>query len=617
MNAPGRTTGPAPSRTPSRAPGPHPRRGRLPLAAFVLLAVALVLGATPGRAAAADPPRPNIVLLVADDWGLTDVGAFGGEIATPNLDALARDGVRFSNFRVAASCSPTRAMLLTGVEHHRAGIGNLLESMPRAHRGQPGYLGSLDTGVVTFAQLLQAAGYRTYVTGKWNVGTEPHNLPPARGFDRSLVQGDTGSDNWDPRQRYLPHSARVQWFEDGRDATMPERYYSSEHFVDRMIGFLDAGDGSDRPFFAMVAFQANHVPLQAPREFVSKYAGRYDAGWEALRTERRDRAAALGLVPAGTPMATLPTTSDWNALSPDERRHAARSMEVYAGMAEAMDHHVGRLVAHLKATGRHENTVYVFLADNGPEGADYAAARPWLWTQYSRATERLGEPGAYALLGPSWASATAAPLSGYKFFAGEGALRVPLIVAGVPGAAAGAVHAGSTHVLDLAPTLLELAGVAHPGRLWKERAIEPLAGRSLLPVLADPSARVRGPDEVIGYEMGGNAALFRGDLKLVRNLPPLGDGRWRLHDLSVDPGETHDLAAERPDQLEAMRVLWEDWAREHRVLPMPDGYEPSRQVRVNNLLDYWLPAYAPHATVALLLLVAVLLSRRRRRRARG
>jgi arylsulfatase/uncharacterized sulfatase len=584
------------------------------LARALALAAALAPALAPADAQAQQARRPNLVLLVADDIGFSDLGAFGGEIATPHLDALAQAGMRFANFHAAGSCSPTRAMLLTGVEHHRAGIGNLLESMPREHRGRPGYRGSLEPDVVTVASLLQEAGYRTYVAGKWNVGSEPHNLPDRRGFDRSIVQGDTGSDNWVPSQRYLPLGPRVDWFENGRPASMPAEFYSSEWFVDRMIEFL-RDDHSGRPFFAVVGFQANHVPLQAPDEYIDRYAGRYEDGWAALRATRRDRVAALGLVPPGVPMVTLPTSPDWDALSPRDRRYQARLMQVYAAMAEAMDHHVGRLVTHLKATGRHDDTVYLFLSDNGPEGSDYRQAQAWLMTQYSQAYDRLGGPGGYAIMGPGWASASASPLSGYKFFGGEGGIRVPLIVAGATGTPPGAIHHGLTHVLDLAPTLLELAGVAHPGTRWQGQAVQPLAGRSLLPVLRDPAGRVRGPDETLGYELSGNKALFRGDLKLVLSLPPVGDGRWHLYDLSADPGETRDLRDAMPEVFAAMQAQYDAWAQAHGVLPMPEGYEPTRQVAINSLLNYWLPTYRVHGVVALTALTVALVALLRRRRA--
>ena len=578
--------------------------------------LALLAGTTGALAG----PRPNIVVLVADDWGFTDVGAYGGEIATPHLDALARAGTRFSNFHVAASCAPTRSMLLTGVDNHRNGVGNLRETMPQAHLGKPGYEGSLTPRVVTVASLLQDSGYRTMITGKWNVGSEPYNLPHRRGFDLSIVQGDTGSDNWEPAQRYLPHSASVQWFENGQPARMPAEFYSSTYFVDRMIGYLRSGQGSGKPFFAYVGFQANHVPLQAPRAFIDKYRGRYQEGWTALRQQRRDRAAALGLIPKDTPLATMPTTRDWNRLSDKEKRYEARRMEVYAGMADAMDAEVGRLVAHLRQSGEYDNTVFVFLSDNGSEGSDYADAQIWLATQYSQDIDRLGGKGAYGIMGPSWASAAASPLSTYKFYAGEGGIRVPLIIAGVPGGPANQIHHSLAHVNDIVPTLLELAQVPAPGGTYRGQPVEPLAGRSLLPALRGDPAPVHPPDKAIGYELSGNEALFKGDLKLVRNLPPMGDGQWHLYDLRTDPGETRDLRSAQPQAFEALRADYEAYARSHGVLPMPEGYDPVRQVLINSFINYWIPTYRTHALVAMAGLAALVwlaLRRRRRRRQAG
>ena len=561
--------------------------------------------------------RPNIVVLVADDWGFTDVGAFGSEIATPHIDELARRGVRFSNFHVAASCSPTRSMLLTGVDNHRNGVGNLREAMPRAHMGQPGYQGSLTPQVVTVASLLQDSGYRTYAAGKWNVGSEPYNRPNRRGFDRSIVQGDTGSDNWDPQQRYLPHSAKVDWFEDGKQARMPASFYSSEYFVDRAIDYIDSGKTSGKPFFAYVAFQANHVPIQAPQAFIDKYKGRYDAGWDTLRQQRRDKAASLGLIPPGTPFTTMATSKRWSELSGKDRRYQARQMEIYAAMADAMDFHVGRLVNHLKAIGEYERTVFVFLSDNGPEGADYADAQIWLATQYSQDIDRLGGKGAYGIPGPGWASASAAPLDTYKFYAGEGGIRVPLIVAGVPGSTANRIQSALTHVNDIVPTLLDIAGAAHPGTRYKGQPVQPLAGRSLVPVLTGQADRVYPMDTPIGYELSGNAALFKGDLKLVRNMPPIGDNQWHLFDLRTDPGETHDLRDVQPQVFAQMQADYAAYAREHGVLPMPEGYDPSRQVLINSMFSYWIPAYRTPVLLTLAALVLLLLLRRHRRRRRA
>jgi arylsulfatase/uncharacterized sulfatase len=585
--------------------------------------VALVLGvvsqsaaaATAGVPSASVSARPNIVVLVADDWGFTDVGAFGGEIATPNIDALAQRGTRFTNFHAAASCSPTRSMLLTGVDNHLNGVGNLREAMPREHLGKPGYLGSMSQNVVTVATLLQDSGYRTYITGKWNVGSEPHNLPHRRGFDRSIVQGDTGSDNWVPAQRYLPHSASVEWFEDGKPANMPAEFYSSTYFVDRMLAYLKADEvtAKGKPFFAYLGFQANHVPIQAPQAFIDKYRGTYKDGWDALREQRRKSAAALGLIPKDTRIVRMTTTGDWNALSEQDKLYQQRQMEIYAAMADAMDHEVGRFVAHLKASGEYDNTVFVFLSDNGAEGSDYRDAQPWLWTQYSQSIDRLGGKGGYGIPGPNWASASVSPLAGYKFYAAEGGIRVPMVIAGVAGGRNNQIAQALTHVTDIPPTLLELASVPLLGKQYRGRAVEPMTGKSLVSLVKGDTRSVRTADEPLGYELSGNKALFKGDYKLAKNDPPVGDGQWHLYDIQRDPGETQDLQSEMPQRFAAMQQDYLAYEKAHGVLPMPAGYSPSGAVLINGIYNYWLPTYGPAGLVltALLISIALLLKKKR------
>ena len=584
---------------------------------FSISVLTLALGIS-GPVRAAPQARPNIVVMVADDWGFSDVGAFGGEIQTPNLDELARRGMKFSNFHVSASCSPTRSMLLTGVDNHRNGVGNMRETIPQSHMGQPGYLSVLNTNVVTVATRLRDSGYRTYASGKWHVGKEAHNLPPARGFDRSIVMGDSGSDNWETGKRYLDLTDKVYWFEDGHEAAMPTEFYSSKFYVDKAIDYIKSGKASGKPFFAYVAFQANHIPVQAPPEFIAKYKGRYKDGWAVLRQQRRDKAAALGLVPKAMPMQAMSTTTDWNKLSAAEQAYEARRMEVYAGMADAMDFHVGRLIAHLKETGEYDNTVFVFLSDNGAEASDpYASklASWWLDREYSRDLERLGGKGAYSVIGPSWGSAAAAPLSTYKFYAGEGGIRVPLIIAGLPGMAQNQVHASLAHVNDITPTLLELAQIERPGASYQGRAVEPLVGVSLLPVLQGKAQRIHSPDEAIGLELSGNQALFKGDLKLLKNITPVGDGQWHLYDLSVDPGETKDLQAILPEAFKAMQEDYAAYAKANGVLPMPEDYDPIRQVLINSFVNVYVPRYRLQAglLVAGLLVLTLVLRRRRKK----
>ena len=544
--------------------------------------------------------------MLADDWGYSDVGAFGSEIHTPHLNQLAQTGMRFSNFHVSASCSPTRSMLLTGVDNHLNGVGNMRETIPQSHVGKTGYLSVLNQRVVTVSSLLQDNGYRTYASGKWHVGKEPHNLPPARGFDRSLVMGDSGSDNWETGKLYLDLTDKVYWYDNGQEAKMPKEFYSSEFYISKMLEYLKADAKSDKPFFAYVAFQANHIPVQAPQEFIDKYKGRYDAGWDVLRLERRNKAIALGLIPANTRMPELPSTHvAWNSLSAQDKAYQARRMEVYAAMAEAMDFHIGRLMAHLKQTGEFDNTVFVFLSDNGAEATDpYAVSvgRWWLDQHYNRDIDRLGSKGAYSIIGPHWARAATSPLNTYKFFAGEGGIRVPLIISGVPSAAANHVHQSLTHVTDVVPTLLDLAGVAHPGSAYKGQTVYPLTGHSLLPVMKGSATRVRGPDEILGYELSGNKAVFKGDFKLVSNLAPVSDGQWHLYNLVQDPGETQDLQKELPELFQSLQTEYAKWAKANGVLPMPDGYDPIEQVIINSLVFVYWPRYQWHLAGALGLL---------------
>jgi len=566
----------------------------------------------------AAPKQPNIVVLVADDWGYSDVGSFGSEIATPNIDTLAREGVRFSDFHVTASCSPTRSMLLTGVDNHRNGVGNMPETMPEEHLGKPGYSGVLNDNAITVASRLKEGGYRTYITGKWHLGKTPDTLPNNRGFDRSFIQADSGSDNWEERP-YAPLYDKAAWFENGQPAHLPKDYYSSTFIVDKALEYIEKDRQDGKPFFAYLGFQANHVPVQAPKAIIDKYQGRYDAGWTALRNERRDKAVELGLIPAGVGMQTMASTADWNALDEHEKRYEARRMEVYAGMAETMDQEIGRFIQHLKDTGEYDNTVFVFLSDNGSEPTDpYAipAVRLWLEMNYTRQLDRLGSKGAFTSIGPSWASAAASPLSGYKFFAGEGGLRTPLIVAGVPGGQSNHISKAFTHVNDIVPTLLEVAGVPVHNGQFQGRAVEPMIGTSLVPVLTGATDRVHPEDQAIGYELSGSAALFKGDYKLVKSLKPVGNEQWHLYNIVTDPGEVNDLQQQMPERFVAMQADYTEYARVNGVLPMPVGYDYMHQGQLYALKHVVIPklkAAAPPVVAVLVLLVGVLVWRRRRK----
>lgn len=541
-------------------------------------------------AAAAEPTRPNFVLVLADDLGFSDTSPYGSEIATPTIAALAEEGIRFTNHHTAASCAPSRAMLLTGVDSHRAGVPNIPEMLPPEHSQYAHYRGTLGQNVVTIATLLQDAGYHTYIAGKWHLGMEPDLLPSARGFERTFVLADSGADNWE-QKAYLPIYEKANWFADGKEATLPEDFYSSRFLVDKTIEFIDSHADDDRPFFAYVPFQAVHLPVQAPREFVDRYMGVYDEGWDRLREERRRRAAELGIVPASAGMVAMETTGDWFALTREQKRYQAKRMAVYAGMVEAMDFHLGRLVEHLKRIGEYENTIFIFTSDNGSEAAEPVPPESPLASfvfgrqGYSIDYETLGLKGSFNSIGPAFASAAASPLAFYKFYLGEGGLRVPLIIAGAPleVRAEGAMTNALTWVTDLAPTVLELSGTERSGKRHGGRVVEPMIGRSLVPLLEGRAERVYGETDFFGTELGGHAALFQGDYKIVMNRGPVGDGQWHLYDIVNDPGETTDLAGTMPARLQRMLSLYDDYVRRNGVLAVPHGFDAQRQVGINAL----------------------------------
>lgn len=562
-------------------------RGTVPLLLALLVAASAV---------AADPGRPNIVLIVADDVAFSDLGAYGSEIRTPNIDALAERGTRFSNVHATPMCAPSRAMLMTGLDNHRAGLGNLPETTPPEHRDSPAYRGTLTAGLPTIADRLRRSGYRTFMTGKWHLGHTPESLPSARGFDRSFILDATGADNWEDRP-YLPVYDEATWIADGEPADLPDDFYSSGFLVDRMIDFVGDKPSGD-PFFAYVAFTAVHIPVQAPREFTMRYEGVYDDGWQAQRERRATALKAQGLIPKDAPLGPMhPDLREWSELPAAQRAWHSRAMMVYAGMLEAMDHHLGRLIEHLRRTGAYDNTVFLVTSDNGPEGAspiDMAAMRLWLKAVgYSTDINTLGERGSYGFVGPEWASASASPHALFKFYATEGGTRVPLIVAG-PGVEAGRTADQLSVVSDIPATIAAIAGARAEG----------MTGRSLVPALHGNEDAVYGPEDGFGIETAGRCAYFQGHYKIVRNGPPLGDNVWRLHDLAKDPGEVDDLSASEPERFAAMRAAYERWALDNGVLEMPEGYQPLEMLLIHSrerlLARYW---WIVAAAVALLIVL--------------
>ena len=586
-----------------------------PLAFLLLAFLFLSLGAVVAKAA----QQPNIILILADDLGFTDIAPYGSEISTPSLTALASEGIRFTNYHTAASCAPSRAMLLTGVDNHRAGVASIPEAIPPEQSGFDNYQGVLGNNVVTVASLLEASGYHTYMAGKWHLGKERHQLPSRRGFEKTVAMADTGADNWEQKP-YIPIYKKANWFADGEEMVLPEDFYSSRFLIDKTIEFIDSNLEDGRPFFAYLPFQAVHIPVQAPQEFIDQYMGVYDVGWEQLREDRLTKALELGVVGQGTEMVEMSTTEDWEALPDERKRYEAKRMAVYGGMVTAMDFHIGRLIEHLKATGQYDNTLFVFTSDNGSEVSGTpdprnGPARLFVESQgYTSEYETLGLKGSFNSISPSFASASASPLAFYKFYAGEGGLRVPLIIAGQSIAVKGELNHALSHVTDITPTILSLAGVKAPDGRFGGRPVEAIVGRNLMPLIRGDVDRVYAEDEAIGYEVGGNAALFRGDHKIVMNRGPVGDSKWHLYNIVSDPGETEDLADAMPERMLVMSQAYEQYVLENGVLPVPIGYEQVYQIGINGLREvYGRPMLVIFVSILILVIFLVVARSIRRR----
>ncbi|MEH6592544.1 MAG: arylsulfatase [Halioglobus sp.] len=521
--------------------------------------------------------RPNIVIILADDMGYADMGSFGGEIDTPNLDALAAQGVRFTQFYTHASCSPTRSVMLSGVDTHLNGLGNMAEWTAPNQVGQPGYEGYLNDSVVTLPALLGKAGYHTYMTGKWHLGKAPDKIPRARGFERDFSLLDGGGNYWDMKN-VSALTPRLVFTEDGRYLSeLPEDYYATRTYTDKMIAFIEDNRGDDKPFFAYVAHQAPHDPYHLPKEWRGRHVGEYDRGWDKARGERLERQIAMGIMPKGTTLAErMWFIPDSTQLAAATRAVLGMKMELYAGMVENMDHHVGRLVDYLKSIGEYENTVFLVFGDNGAEGTDLFemiagtpgtlnylfAAINWSNTD----PKAWGEPGSFVGYGPMWAQVSMTPFSQYKGWLAEGGIRNALIVSGpVVARPSGSINDAVMHIADIMPTLLEVANTRYPD-MSTEPQLPPLTGKSWLPLLAGETDSIRSDQDYLAWELFGNRALRQGDWKIRWQWRPFGTGDWELYDLATDTAERYNLAAQAPEKLAAMLVLWDQYALGNNVI---------------------------------------------------
>jgi arylsulfatase len=522
--------------------------------------------------------RPNILLIVADDLGYSDLGSYGGEINTPVLDALAQQGMRYTDFYVSPTCSVTRSMLLSGTDNHVAGLGNMGEFNSPNQMGQPGYEGALNKRVASVAELLQDNGYHTYMAGKWHLGLKPDQIPHARGFERDfslLVGGGSHfNDGWNLEWQ----TPNAPYTEDGRPVKkLPKDFYSTKAYTDKTIQFIEEGRKDSDPFFAYMAFTAPHGPLHVPDDWLRRYKNRYDEGWDGIRQQRLARMQELGIVDEGVNDADrlyfLPRST---ALVPAARVMQGRKMELYAAMVEYMDDQIGRVFDYLKEIGEYDNTIVIFISDNGAEGNDLrsmVAGKPgtmgYLHAMNNFAEDghnSLGRKGTYAEYGPAWAQVSMVPFRIYKGWVSEGGIRSPLIISGPGVKGSGELNKKAVlHVMDIAPTLLELAGIEHPAT-YMGRDIEPMQGKSWVGMLEGDTQSPRTSEDWIGWELFGNRAIRQGDWKITWLYEPLGTEDWQLFNLAEDPGEQQDLSTKFPGKRQELIALWDEYVKTNGVI---------------------------------------------------
>lgn len=552
---------------------------RLATYAILVLAPSLASAEQPKS-----PPRPNVLIILADDLGWSDTSAFGSEIQTPNIDALAHDGIKFTQFYNTARCCPSRACLLTGVYPHEAGVGHMLWPT-----GYPGYSTRMSRDAVTMAEVLKTAGYHTYMTGKWHLAERqpdpknPVGWPLDRGFEKFYGTLAGYGSYWDPAT-LCRQNTYITPFNDPEYKPAGTFYYT-DAIADNAVQYLKQHHGASdkKPFFMYVAFTAAHWPLQAPEEAIAPYEGKYDAGYDAIRQQRIANLKKLGLMPPVTTPA--PTTGDWDAMK--DKRWEARRMEAYAGTISRMDQNVGKIVDQLRAEGDLDNTLVLFMQDNGAcdetffmhdhqppgnlraMGPDELQHRtlPPMQTRDGKAVKTgegvmAGSPDSFIGYGPAWANVSDTPFRLVKKFAHEGGISTPLIVhwpAGLAGAHDKTVSTPS-HLIDLMPTVVQLAGAAYPAE-YAGQKIQPMEGVSLVPLLTGSGEIHR--EQPIFWEHEGNRAIREGDWKLVaiENQP------WELYDISKDRGEMNNLVDKYPDRVKHMAAEWQAYAERAKVQP--------------------------------------------------
>lgn len=518
----------------------------------------------------AEVARPNILLIVVDDMGMADLASFGGEIATPNIDNLAMRGTKLSNFHSAPVCSATRVMMLTGVDNHKAGIGNMAEELAPNQVGKPGYEGEINNRVITIASILKNQGYQTYMAGKWHLGMTPESSPWARGFERSFALLPGGASHFsDMKPAYHPDpNGKAPYRQDQHMLDeLPDNFeYSTQFYADEMIKYIEQGN-SDKPYFAYLSFTAPHWPLQAPLKTVEKYRGKYDIGYDVITQQRLEKQKQLGIVPNWAQINKATTNRvPWNELDKGQQQTLAKAMEIYAAMIEEIDNHTGRVIDVLRKRGELDNTIVIFLSDNGAEGHDvdetwpmdtFPEIRKNINARHDFSYENMGQPNSYVFYGADWAQAGSPVYNLYKGFPTEGGTRVPAFITYPKYFSEGINHAYSS-VKDIVPTLLDVTSIDHPSQTNSSLDLEVPTGHSMI--------QSSNPERIEGTEILGKYSLQKGHWKIVNMPAPYGNGGWQLYNLAKDLSESQDLSQQHPEMLAELIKEWEKYKTNNGVI---------------------------------------------------
>lgn len=521
--------------------------------------------------------KPNVIFIVADDLGFSDIGPFGGEIQTPVLDKFAKESILFSSFHVLPTCSPTRSSLLTGKDNHIVGLGVMSEMFYPALKGLPGYSGHLNEQIVTLPEILKQNEYHTYMAGKWHLGGEEGQTPDDRGFEESFVLLQGGGSHYADQKSLSPLEG-LDYMVNGRKVVkLPDDFYSTKNYTDTLINFIEKHKADHKPFFMYAAYTAPHDPLHAPKEYIEKYKGKFDMGWDSLRNLRLNNLKALGIVSKDIKSFAPSGVPKWESLNNDQKKVYARTMEVYAAMVDYLDMSIGRIINYLKQEEMYDNTMILFMSDNGANGAPATAypgnADGKYLSTFDNTLENRGLPGSLIDVGPGWAQASSSPSRLYKGFTSEGGIRAPLIIK-MP--SSGTKHEGEwnksfVHVSDIMPTVLALAGAKYPQESNGTPLKQPI-GKSILPLLNGETNSLSA-EKGMGWELFEGKAYIKGNWKILRLTMPFGTGTWQLYDLEKDPGEMNDLSQQFPEKRDSLIGYWKKYAEENGVIDHKGFYD--------------------------------------------